>query len=224
VTSAPEASVSAPLRPAGLERWSTGAPPLVPHVPPSGMEPVQTWANLVTVVRTVGALVLGFAGVVQGSLPLLVIGYLVYWIGDSADGNVARWLKQETRQGAVFDIVCDRACTCVLAVGYISYDHGVAVPLAVYLLQFMVVDMMLTLTFLFWPLVSPNYFYRADRPVFLLNWSKTAKTLNTTVVVTLTAVGWIDPATIFALAVLVVKVWSLFRVAGILTGRTAAVT
>src|SRR5438552_829494 len=151
------------------------------------MEPVRTWANLVTIIRTVAALILGFIGAVQGSLPLLVIGYLVYWIGDSADGNVARYLKQETRQGAVFDIICDRANTCVLAIGYMTYDHKVAVPLAVYLLQFMVIDMVLTLSFLFWPLVSPNYFGQVDRPIFLLNWSKTAKTANTTVVVTLTA-------------------------------------
>jgi CDP-diacylglycerol--glycerol-3-phosphate 3-phosphatidyltransferase len=112
----------------------------------------------------------------------------------------------------------------VLAIGYMAYDSNVVLPLAVYLLQFMVVDMMLTLSFLFWPLVSPNYFYLADRPTFLLNWSKTAKTANTTVVVTLTALGWIIPATVVALIVLVMKIWSLFRVAGILTGRTAAVT
>ena len=223
MTSTPE-TVAEPVRVSGLQRWSTGAEPLAPFVAPSGMEPIKTWANLVTIIRTVAALGLGLAGVVQNSLPLLVIGYLVYWIGDSADGNVARLLKQETRQGAVFDIVCDRACTCVLAVGYIAHDSGVAVPLAVYLLQFMVVDMMLTLTFLFWPLVSPNYFYRADRPVFLLNWSKTAKTLNTTVVVTLVAVGWIIPATVFAAVVLAIKIWSLQRVAAILGGRTAAVT
>ncbi len=207
-----------------LARWSTGATPLAPYLPPSGMEPIRTWANLITVIRTVAALVLGFVGAVQGSFTLLVIGYLVYWIGDSADGNVARFLKQETRQGAVFDIICDRANTCVLAIGYMAYDPGRSVPLSVYLLQFMVIDMVLTLSFLFWPLVSPNYFNRVDRPIFLLNWSKTAKTANTTVVVTLTAIGWIIPATVVASVVLLMKVWSLHRIIGILTGRTAPVT
>ena len=222
-TNLPPPEVAESIPATGLARWSTGATPLPPYVAPAGMEPICTWANLITVIRTVTALVLGFAGAVQGSLLLLGIGYLVYWIGDSADGNVARFLHQETRQGAIFDIICDRANTCVLAIGYMAYDPGVCVPLAVYLLQFMVVDMVLTLSFLFWPLVSPNYFNRVDRPVFLLNWSKTAKTANTTVVVTLTAIGWIIPATVVASLVLLIKAWSLHRIIGILTGRTAPI-
>jgi CDP-diacylglycerol--glycerol-3-phosphate 3-phosphatidyltransferase len=222
-TNLPPADLAETPPTSGFARWSTGATPLAPHIPPSRMEPIKTWANLITVIRSLAALILGVIGAVNGSLMLLAIGYLVYWIGDSADGNVARFLKQETRQGAVFDIICDRANACVLAIGYMAYDPGVSVPLAVYLLQFMVIDMVLTLSFLFWPLVSPNYFNRVDRPVFLLNWSKTAKTANTTVVVTLTALGWIIPATVVASIVLLMKVWSLHRVIGILTGRTAPV-
>jgi phosphatidylglycerophosphate synthase len=207
-----------------LARFATGTPPL----PAIGLElagePVRTWANLVTVIRTLASIVLAMVGVCTDSLPLLVIGYLVYWIGDSADGTVARALKQETRYGAVFDVLSDRACTCILAVAYIAHDHGVVVPLTVFLLQFMVVDTLLTLSFLHWPLVSPNYFYRADRPIYLFNWSKTAKVTNTTAVVTLTAFGLIIPATVLAAVVLVIKCGSLRRIAGLLAGRTAAVT
>ena len=48
-------------------------------------------------------------------------------IEDNRDlqANIARFLDQETRQGAVFDIVCDRANTCVLAIGYMAYDPDV---------------------------------------------------------------------------------------------------
>jgi CDP-diacylglycerol--glycerol-3-phosphate 3-phosphatidyltransferase len=48
----------------------------------------------------------------------------------------------------------------------------------VYLAEFMVVDCLLSLAFLAWPLRSPNYFYVVDRPLWLWNWSKPGKALN----------------------------------------------
>ena len=116
----------------------------------------RTWANLITLIRTVVAIVLGAIAIVQGSVLMLAIAYAVYWIGDSADGNVARMLKQETRFGAVFDILCDRANSSLLLVGLLAMHHEFAWPLAIYFVQFMVVDLILTLSFLLWPLVSPT--------------------------------------------------------------------
>ena len=78
---------------------------------------VRTWANLVTLVRTVLAVALGSAGVGAHDERLLVVAYAVYWVGDMADGWLARRLGQETRVGAVFDIVGDRACTVLLCAG-----------------------------------------------------------------------------------------------------------
>ena len=56
------------------------------------------------------------------------LAYAVYWVGDIADGWAARRLGQETRAGAVLDIVSDRACTAVLCVG--SSRPAEALPVA----------------------------------------------------------------------------------------------
>lgn len=73
----------------------------------------MTWANVVTLVRTVAAVCIGGVALVTARLDLLAIAYAVYWIGDMCDGFVARKLGQETRLGAVFDVVSDRACTSI---------------------------------------------------------------------------------------------------------------
>ena len=173
-----------------------------------------TVPNLVTLVRTVGAVALAVAAIVSQSWLLLIAAYATYWIGDTLDGAVARMLDQETRAGAVFDIISDRACTSLCLAALLMFEPGMAVPLAIFLVQFMVLDTMLSLSFLMWPLVSPNYFARVDRLVYRWNWSPPAKVLNTSAVVLLVLVSpspvW--PA-LLAGAVTVVKIASMVRVA-----------
>ncbi|MGL5911888.1 MAG: CDP-alcohol phosphatidyltransferase family protein, partial [Phycicoccus sp.] len=77
-----------------------------------------TVANGITLVRTLGAVVLGLTALATSTVWPAALGYVVYWLGDMLDGAAARWLDQETRLGAVLDIVCDRACTCTLATAY----------------------------------------------------------------------------------------------------------
>ncbi|MFT4264269.1 MAG: CDP-alcohol phosphatidyltransferase family protein [Nocardioides sp.] len=181
----------------------------------------RTWANLITLVRTVAAIVLGVIAIAQTSVPLLAIAYAVYWVGDSADGNAARILKQETRFGATFDILSDRANSSLLLVGLLGMHHEFAWPLGIYFCQFMVIDLLLTLSFLYWPLVSPNHFYRVDRAVYLWNWSVPAKTANTTLLILLLVASdrlglpvWV--VSLVAVAQLVVKVVSAYRVYGLI--------
>ena len=38
-----------------------------------------------------------------------------------------------------------------------------AIPVSVYLFEFMVIDLFLSLAFLAWPIRSPNYFYAVDQ-------------------------------------------------------------
>nr|WP_284289264.1 CDP-alcohol phosphatidyltransferase family protein [Angustibacter aerolatus] len=175
-------------------------------------EPITTWANLVTGVRTVAALVLGVDAIVQQSGRLLLIAYLTYWIGDILDGAVARLLHQETRIGAVFDIVSDRACSAVLVCGLVLHEPRLWPALVVYLAQFMVLDCAITLSFLRWPIVSPNYFYEVDRTVFRWNWSKPAKAINNVGVVVFVVSGLLWVALAVALAQAAVKVWTAHRV------------
>jgi CDP-diacylglycerol--glycerol-3-phosphate 3-phosphatidyltransferase len=189
---------------------------------PLPVEPVATLANVVTLVRTVAAVAIAVTAVAQASLLLVGIGYAVYWVGDILDGAAARWRGQETRQGGVFDVVSDRACTSVLAAGFVVARPEAALPLTVFLIQFMVIDCVLTLAFLHWPIVSPNYFWVVDRRVWRLNWSQPAKAANTGAVVVFLALGWVAVATVAAVLVTVVKVWSLREVVRLIERDAAA--
>ena len=177
---------------------------------------VRTVPNLITAVRTVVAVVVGVAALVAGSVVLLLIAYGCYWIGDILDGWAARRLRQETRAGAVFDIVSDRACTAVLCLTLVTLVPDVAVVAAVFLLSFMVLDTMLSLAFLCWPVLSPNYFRLVDRRVWWLNWSPPAKTANTAGVIATVACGQYALALGVALAIVAVKLWSVAAVVRLL--------
>jgi CDP-diacylglycerol--glycerol-3-phosphate 3-phosphatidyltransferase len=109
---------------------------------------------------------------------LLVVALVVYWVGDTLDGFIARLLDCETRIGAVMDTLCDRCCCAAFYVGLAWLDPALAPPVFVYLVQFTVVDLFISLGFLAWPITSPNYFYVVDRRLFRWNWSKPGKALN----------------------------------------------
>jgi len=191
--------------PASLDVWADPA-----------NERLGTSANVVTFVRTVVSVVLAAVAADRGSLPLLVAGLAVYWVGDSLDGFVARQRGCETRTGAVLDILCDRFCAASFYIGLVWLHHDLAVPVFVYLAEFMVVDCFLSMAFLAWPVRSPNYFYVIDRPLWLWNWSKPGKTLNSSLfAVFLLVTGWVWPATAIAAALLVLKCVSLARLARI---------
>ncbi|MET8349105.1 MULTISPECIES: CDP-alcohol phosphatidyltransferase family protein [unclassified Micromonospora] len=178
--------------------------------------PLRTVPNYITVIRTVAAVTVGVAALVAGSVVLLAVAYGIYWLGDVLDGWAARRLGQETRAGAVLDIVSDRACTAVLCVGLVSLVPDVAVVALVFLLSFLVLDTMLSLAFLCWPVISPNYFYLVDRRVWALNWSPLAKAANTAGVVGAVAFGQHRLALAVAVAVVAVKLWSAAAVVRLL--------
>ena len=186
---------------------------------PPAVEDPWTWANRITAVRTVGALALGVLASTQRSLLLLAVAYAVYWAGDMLDGFVARQTGTETRQGAVLDILCDRASCGLLAATLLALVPDAAPALGVFLLQFMVVDCMLSLGFLRWPLLSPNHFWRVDRRLYLWNWSTLAKTFNTSALILTVALGAYTAALVLALAQLAVKTVSLVALTRLLADR-----
>jgi CDP-diacylglycerol---glycerol-3-phosphate 3-phosphatidyltransferase len=144
----------------------------------AGNERLLTLATIITFLRTAATLVLALLGAHEHSLGLLLWALGVYWLGDMADGAVARLTDRETRTGATLDIMCDRISAAVFYVGFAWYDPTMVVPVGLYLAEFMVIDMYLSLAFLSWPLSSPNYFYLVDRRIWLWNWSKPGKALN----------------------------------------------
>jgi cardiolipin synthase (CMP-forming) len=212
---------------AGQERGRmvTFALPALGGAAPNGVaEPLGTWPNLVTLVRTVVAVVVGAVAIARSDVVLLGVAYAAYWAGDVADGWLARRLDQETRTGAVFDIVGDRACTVLLCAGLVAARPGAWLVGAVFLVSFAVVDTMLSLAFLRWDLLGPNDFHRVDRTVWLVNWSPLAKAVNTAGVVALTVLGLYPAALLLAVAVLAVKVGSGLRVVRLLVGPRLHVT
>jgi len=172
-----------------------------------------TWPTVVTVIRTVGSLVAVGLAVREQSMGLLLAGLAIYWLGDVIDGWLARALDRETRIGAVADILCDRLSAGSFYLGLLWLDKALAVPVTVYLVEFMVVDLALSLAFLAWPLVSPNYFYLVDRRTWLLNWSPVGKSVNSAAFLAILLLTH-NPvaATAFALALLAFKTASLTRV------------
>lgn len=178
--------------------------------PPVG--PLRTVPNHITLLRTAAAVAVGVGGIAVEDPVLLGLAYAVYWIGDVLDGWSARRLGQETRLGAVLDIVSDRACTAVLGVGLVAYHPDTAPVVLVFLLSFLVVDTMLSLAFLCWPIVSPNYFGVVDAKVYAWNWSTPAKALNTGGVVGALLLGSGVLGLVIASVVLGIKVWSVRRV------------
>jgi CDP-diacylglycerol--glycerol-3-phosphate 3-phosphatidyltransferase len=170
-------------------------------------------ATIVTFVRTIASVALSGFAIHQESLTLLVIGLVVFWAGDSLDGQVARRLGYESRMGAVVDIMCDRFCAAAFYLGLAWLHHQFALPVLIYLAEYMVVDCYLSTTFLAWRIRSPNYFYVIDRRIWLLNWSHPGKATNSGLfAILLLVTGWWWLGAIIATALLVFKCWSLSKV------------
>lgn len=185
-----------------------------------GQDRLLTSASVVTLVRTVACVALGLAGIATSRPPLLLAALGVYWVGDVLDGALARHRDEETITGAVLDIVNDRVCVAVVYLGYVSVHPEFAAALGVYLLEFLVIDSALSLTFLRWPLSSPNYFHLVDRLIWRLNWWPPAKVANSALPALLcAATGMPGPALVAAVVLLVLKTLCLARVTTVLGAR-----
>jgi CDP-diacylglycerol---glycerol-3-phosphate 3-phosphatidyltransferase len=175
-------------------------------------ERLLTGATVITGVRTVASVVLAAWAAYEQDLTLLVVALVVYWVGDMLDGLYARVRDCETRIGAVLDIFCDRLNAATFYIGLAWLEPDLSPAIFVYLAEFMVVDCFLSIAFLAWPVRSPNYFFVVDRPLWLWNWSKPAKAVNSALfAVLLLVTGWMWLGLAIASALLVLKCVSLVR-------------
>lgn len=150
--------------------------------------------------------------IATGSVWLLFLGLAIHCVGDTADGIVARSRHEETRTGAVLDIVSDRLCVAAYYLSYGHLHHDQLLPIAVFLFQFMVLDAHLSLAFLNWPLRSLNYFHLVDRGLYLWNWSPPAKALNSgALIVLMLTTHSVAACLALALAITAIKIGSLVR-------------
>ena len=179
-------------------------------------ERLLTGATVITFVRTIASVVLAAMAAHQQSLTLLVVALGVYWVGDMLDGFYARVRDCETRIGAVLDIMCDRFNAAAFYIGLAWLQPDLSPAIFVYLAEFMVIDCFLSIAFLAWPIRSPNYFYAVDRTLWLWNWSKPGKAVNSSLfAVLLLVTGWMWVGLVIATALLVLKCVSLRRLAQI---------
>ena len=179
-------------------------------------ERLLTGATVITGVRTIASVVLAAMAAHQQSLTLLVVALGVYWVGDMLDGFYARVRDCETRIGAVLDIMCDRFNAAAFYIGLAWLQPDLSPAIFVYLAEFMVIDCFLSIAFLAWPIRSPNYFFVVDRTIWLWNWSKPAKAVNSALfAVLLLVTGWMWVGLVIATALLVLKCVSLRRLAQI---------
>jgi CDP-diacylglycerol--glycerol-3-phosphate 3-phosphatidyltransferase len=175
-------------------------------------ENVVTVANGITLTRTAGCLAAVTLSISTGQPWLLFAGLAVHCLGDIADGMVARRRNEETRAGAVLDIVSDRLCIAVYYLSYGHLQHDMLLPIALFLFQFMVLDAHLSLAFLNWPLRSLNYFYLVDRLLYAWNWSTPGKALNSgALILVMLTTRSATACTLLVLVILAVKVASLNR-------------
>ncbi len=152
---------------------------------------------------------------------LLLVGLAVHWAGDTADGAIARRRGEETVTGAVLDICADRLCVCAVYLVSVVSAPQFTVPVLVYLFEFAFAHTVLSLAFLRFGLLSPNYFDRVDRRVWRWNWWLPAKAMNSALVAVLCLVFqlvWVGLAVATALPL--VKSVCLVRVSHRLSHQT----
>ncbi|RNL63806.1 CDP-alcohol phosphatidyltransferase family protein [Nocardioides marmoriginsengisoli] len=185
-------------------------------------ERVLTPATIITFIRTIACIVLVGLAINEGvpedgefwspALKLLTIALVVYWAGDSLDGQVARRMHHETRIGAVLDIMSDRMCSAAFYFGLAWLHPEFTVAVLLYLAEFMVIDCFLSIAFLAWKIRSPNYFWVVDPTIYKLNWSHPAKAVNSAlfaVMLLVTQAWWLG--VIVAGALLIFKIAMLIR-------------
>lgn len=175
-------------------------------------ENVATWANAVTLFRTVAGLVLFSLAAIENSPVWNLAGLAVYWALDCLDGFLARALDQETRVGAQMDILSDRFLMAFFYLNYLAMHPDLVVVIALFLFEFMVLDHYLSNQFMRWRLLSPNYFHVVDRTIWWFNWSAPGKFLNSGMVTILLLTTQSVWAVWPVLAVLyAIKTYSLIR-------------
>ncbi len=175
-------------------------------------ETLLTPASFVTVIRTILAVTLAVYAVTHHDQIALFASLICYWVGDIADGIIARTFNCEMRSGALLDIVADRLCVAVIYLGYGFMHPDMLWAIGLYLIEFMFIDGFLSLAFLFWPLLSPNYFYLVDKQIFNLNWSPLGKIVNSSLFLFATVLIGSPLLSIVIVAVVtIVKLYSLRR-------------
>ncbi|MDH7513771.1 MAG: CDP-alcohol phosphatidyltransferase family protein [Clostridiales bacterium] len=139
------------------------------------------------------------------------IGFGIHAVGDILDGVWARKFKQETILGAEIDIIADRVELLFFFVNFLFFHPHLYIPIVLFILNFAFIDFYLSYQFVKFDIISPNYFFKVDRRVYLLNFTRPAKFINSSLValllIFLPSLSWL--ATLSALSLIAVKSFSI---------------
>lgn len=146
--------------------------------------PESVWSvpNGLTLIRLIGSLIFFWLALRHQEETYNFIGLAIHWLGDVADGVIARRFKQETILGAEIDIIADRVESTFFFVNFLFFHPHLYLPVLVYLVNFAFVDFYLSYQFIKFDIISPNYFYKVDRTVYRWNFSPAGKFFNSTIV------------------------------------------
>ena len=118
--------------------------------------------------------------------------------------------------GAQMDIIADRLIITFFYFNHLARHPELMLPIGLFLFEYVGLDLYLSIQFLRWPIVSPNYFYRVDRQIWTLNWSAVAKACNTGLVTVLNLVRGTEAVTVVVcLGLIGVKTYSWVRLHGL---------
>ena len=170
-------------------------------------------ANVITLIRLVGSLTFFMLAIWYQEPIYNYIGFLIHWLVDFIDGWYARTFKQETILGAEIDIIADRFEIMFFYVIFLHFSPEVYLPAALYLIDYAFIDFYLSYQFIKFDIISPNYFNKVDKIVYLLNYSPGGKFSNSSVV-TLALIFFPQFGTyiaIYACGLIIVKSYSVVR-------------
>ncbi|NOZ62528.1 MAG: CDP-alcohol phosphatidyltransferase family protein [Calditrichaeota bacterium] len=170
-------------------------------------------ANVITLIRLVGSLTFFMLAIWYQEPIYNYIGFLIHWLVDFIDGWYARTFKQETVLGAEIDIIADRFEILFFYVIFLHFRPEVYLPAALYLIDYAFIDFYLSYQFIKFDIISPNYFNKVDKIVYLLNYSPGGKFSNSSVV-TLALIFFPQFAlwiAIYACGLIAVKTYSVVR-------------
>ena len=139
-------------------------------------------ANLLTLLRLFLSLTFFILAIKETNPTYNFIGLGIHWVGDVLDGIFARKFRQETILGAEIDIISDRLAITFFYINYLFFHPQLFLAVVIYLINYAFVDYYLSYQFLKYDIISPNYFYKVDKTVYVLNFSPLGKFCNSTVV------------------------------------------
>lgn len=167
--------------------------------------------NIITLLRLVFSLAFFILAIIKTNPAYNFIGLAIHWLGDVLDGFYARKFKQETVLGAEIDIIADRVEILFFYLIFLHFHPQLFLPVAIYLVNFAFVDFYLSYQFLKYDIISPVYFHKVDKTVYILNFSPGGRFCNSTIV---TLILIFLPqlqiiATVFGIILIGVKLFSI---------------